>query len=1229
MNEEEKNIPKALKNPNPEGTMLTRRKEGNIENYSNNTLDKKNEIDEVEAKKQEKEKQKEEATKAVTSKAGESAGNAIGGPVGGIVGKEVGKLLGNKKIRKIIIYASLIGVACVFFLIAYFIFAFNQLMEPIVSFFGVKEGEEVEVEKENNGVGNMATTNTNTYTEYEGLWYDYIETEDGELIPLHDYTYPDGSKTETGLITMLRKEGAGCEEESGLTRWFSNLWIDIFNTFSFGKNDTKAGCRMLNYIWGTVEGYEDLFKDYHLNIDENIIISTIFYGYASQPYYNAYDDKDLVNIVPAVNAYETLVDIANAKDDNGEKILTPDTVDLLIISTIYEDIWPYWVFDVITRFNPNGVENKDWKKGTCTFNLAGYPDDKENSIASYLKYADDLVEECYQSISDRYGGYLDEIRTANKSVRNRINGALKRGDRGIIKIDDVKTPLYVGICETRAHAFYSYSEQKYDIALRYGIKSAGNVQMNGVKKDIFGKYHLNKYKSVGTERKKVDPLIVIDSKIYDNIKGSGWTNEDYKSDPFPYLYGSGYVYDANMNNSWINTDEACKTGNVLLEYIDYFESRGGPGFWNISRNTVAKFFGDRNYGGSDTESGPVTLIEYTQRIAEEDLNTLEQIQLTDINDRVCTLDDSNKKNNGTKITYEISYEKGLAYTEFPGFKKAADDENISDDVIAYDWNSMSTPKKVEEVIRNIHERKEEFAEVLQTDKKMKKNKRSKELTYKEYCDMIGNDRTGQLQVQITDCQGNYITTRSFKEYILGVVYYEIGVPEGGQTIQNDRYIITQMAAAINYTLGRRKNYKYDVFEMKSGSCDHNWCDIYLGCSLSTEGAIERKDAKTLLTLFPSNDYSSVSNNTCTVNGYVGKNYQKCPMIKKAGSTVSESGGADRETISWYSKLFETASKYLILSNNGYYGDDLEQLASSSEFNGAYTASTQAQWKSLAPTHEVKEILEITYPNSSIRICDNKQPKELCNNYNGNFDQDWNDSVVEAALALANLESRYKIEITSEGKGFGRGAGDGSISNIERNTSFDSKSATNNNGYYYAEGVGYIFVHPVANNATGESDIGDCSDFTKTAINVAKNIYAFKKRAKGESAADILDISGSSTKLLEYYGRCNCANPSNLKVGDIVFHRTNPERWENIGHVGIYLGNAENGDQLIFETNTKAVRSINKTNKKGNSQLKPAIVKDRNTEAIAAYVRWGPTDVPANTCSSDFENHTSWGIDGGD
>ena len=169
---------------------------------------------------------------------------------------------------------------------------------------------------------------------------------------------------------------------------------------------------------------------------------------------------------------------------------------------------------------------------------------------------------------------------------------------------------------------------------------------------------------------------------------------------------------------------------------------------------------------------------------------------------------------------ELNYRNGFAYQNFPAFKKSIDDNPNID--LTYDY--ITTPKQIEDIIQNIIQKKKDTNYFLSFEDLDNDD-------YKQLGDyVIGANCEGYLtaapdaiQVRVTDCDGGFIRTTSFKDYIMGVAYGEV-------SDSGDNYVLSEMVAAISYSLHRRSNYlKGTTITMKSGNCDQVYCPMNEGC----------------------------------------------------------------------------------------------------------------------------------------------------------------------------------------------------------------------------------------------------------------------------------------------------------------------------------------------------------------------------------------------------------------
>lgn len=361
--------------------------------------------------------------------------------------------------------------------------------------------------------------------------------------------------------------------------------------------------------------------------------------------------------------------------------------------------------------------------------------------------------------------------------------------------------------------------------------------------------------------------------------------------------GSGYEYEQNMNSSWLTSSEEC---------------RGH------------EFFIDRDmYGTKD-------LSIYNQQVPENEIYTTNTI----------TFQSENRRFSDGYHYVEFDYRNGFVYNKYTNFKNA-----IESELDYYKYDEMSTPKQIEAIIMNIKERKTDFDEILFTTGSNASNINGslitpgEVLTVEKYCALSNSNQASQLQVKNTDCQDNFLSIVSFKEYIIGVTLAEIGYKPN-----NPNYVKAQMVAAISYALGRRDNYQnLDGFQMRSGSCDQNWCDIYQGCSQTSVGGYIYKDGRVLYATVPGVVSSTINKGSCKVGGSYKSGYYKCPMTA--------------EELSIYSNYFDDAVHYVIANSD-------------TGFNGSYVSTIQNSWAAKANSGmDFVQILQEHYGKNGSTVYD--------------------------------------------------------------------------------------------------------------------------------------------------------------------------------------------------------------------------------------------------------------------
>ena len=227
----------------------------------------------------------------------------------------------------------------------------------------------------------------------------------------------------------------------------------------------------------------------------------------------------------------------------------------------------------------------------------------------------------------------------------------------------------------------------------------------------------------------------------------------------------------------------------------------------------------------------------------------------------------------------LDYTNGFAYKNFPAYKEIYDD--------------IYTAKEIETMIDEIVDRKFELNSVLllddldSTDYVML----SSTGVIGAYCGDYLTASLDQIQVQVTDCDGNFIETVPFEEYIIGVANLEV-------SNTHDDYVMSEMLAAITFAFHRRGNAsKGTIITMKSGNCDQAYCNMRKGCHAKTANL----------------DCGGFSCTSYITGGSVGYN----PGL-----------------YSKYQELYRNASQYLVVSND-------------SVFAMHYTSTNQNRWKDKA------------------------------------------------------------------------------------------------------------------------------------------------------------------------------------------------------------------------------------------------------------------------------------------
>ena len=118
--------------------------------------------------------------------------------------------------------------------------------------------------------------------------------------------------------------------------------------------------------------------------------------------------------------------------------------------------------------------------------------------------------------------------------------------------------------------------------------------------------------------------------------------------------------------------------------------------------------------------------------------------------------------------------------------------------IKYDY--ILTPKQIEEIIQNILLKKVDVNYYIDfPDLDSSEYTQLGDFVIGANCEPYLTAAPDAIQVKVTDCDGTFLTTTSFKDYIMGVAYGEV-------SDSGDNYVLSEMVAAISYALHRRSNY---------------------------------------------------------------------------------------------------------------------------------------------------------------------------------------------------------------------------------------------------------------------------------------------------------------------------------------------------------------------------------------------------------------------------------------
>lgn len=458
--------------------------------------------------------------------------------------------------------------------------------------------------------------------------------------------------------------------------------------------------------------------------------------------------------------------------------------------------------------------------------------------------------------------------------------------------DDEDSKSCYGYCTSSIHKSFKYSSDKWKMFIRW------NDEKDDSSRDEFS----------------VPGYIGYGSKKVLDMKGTGGIG----SNPLQF-YGSGYVYDTNLNNTYTSTSEECNGTYTEADLISMYNLKG---VYGLSQSI--EYFEDRGY------EGIIDTSHYFQKVPE--INSTNKDVFNPATVKYM------KSNPSTYSTYTIkyNYNEGFGYIDFPGFKDAIDDPKTD-----LNYDDAITPKEVETIIEEVMDKKKQLNEVLLA-RDMDNDLYGENGYYDEngnYVEGIVPNTNGvvttnanckpyltsdldKINVTVQDCDGRQLATVGFKDYIIGVTKGEI------DNYKNTNYSLTAMIAEISYSLNRRNNYNNGPkIMMKSGNCDQVFSSPAMGSHSKTANL-------------------SCGSFKCT-SYLLGPNssggYYKKPMSS--------------DEYSAYEALYNEASKYLVIKKGG-------KIKST-----GYVSTTQNKWKSMANQgYNFAEIISSTYTDSDLVQC---------------------------------------------------------------------------------------------------------------------------------------------------------------------------------------------------------------------------------------------------------------------
>lgn len=618
------------------------------------------------------------------------------------------------------------------------------------------------------------------------------------------------------------------------------------------------------------------------------------------------------------------------------QVLMSETINECNIDSSFQNFW-----DDVSAFFNNGNF-----KSTCSLlryirkNIEMYQDEFNVTLDEGLIVANIFYgyaeQETYKNYNNNVGSVEYKSATEHYKVLLDIieDGKISREDIDRIIQNSIFEEVYPywkwkiteddngnlhGSCNLMHQEVYRYSLDKWKLFMRWGDEVDSDYNGNG----------RSNFSTAGYMGLK---------KTFGSVKLLDRSSPKLTDGEITDIFGSGWVYDTNMNSAYTSTDEECNGTYTASELKTKYGLADNP----TGVDTASNFFKDRNI------TGPIDTSHYEQKVKEINSNQKDTFNSKTVN---------YFKSNLSIGTYTINYDyrDGFAYINYPIYKTAID--NPDTDI---KYNEITTNKSIEQIIEEIISRKVELNEIL-----LKQDLDSNGI-YSYYtngivgpggatgaaCKAYIPEDYSKLEVALKNCDGAPITTTNFKDYIIGVTYGEIDYTD------LDDYALTQMVAEISFALSRRQNYKYgSPITLKSGTCDQVYCSPSQGCYET----------------YSSDGYQQL---------YPGKGTWKPAMSS--------------EHLARYAALYDRAANYLLVNGQapfeaGY--NATEEQARTNEYLKNYKQSAQYWRKQAEKGYSFTEILSDTFQGKATLLeCQDSSKDVFGGNVNNNYDYSAQESV---------------------------------------------------------------------------------------------------------------------------------------------------------------------------------------------------------------------------------------------